>query len=74
MDQTDSLEQITVNGIAETLQGRSVVALLASKGIEPGGRGVAVAINGAVVPRSAWPHTALQAGDTIEIVQAKQGG
>lgn len=36
--------------------------------------GVAVAINGAVVPRSQWSTTVLQPGDRIEIVGAVQGG
>jgi thiamine biosynthesis protein ThiS len=33
-----------------------------------------VALNGAVVPRSAWPRTVLRAGDQVEIVRARQGG
>jgi thiamine biosynthesis protein ThiS len=33
-----------------------------------------VALNGAVVPRAAWKETPLHAGDTIEIVRARQGG
>ncbi|HET8645020.1 MAG TPA: sulfur carrier protein ThiS [Vicinamibacteria bacterium] len=36
--------------------------------------GVAVALNGRVVPRSSWRQTGLQAGDAVEIVQAVQGG
>jgi sulfur carrier protein len=35
---------------------------------------VAVARNGEVVPRSAWPHTRVDAGDRIEIVTAAAGG
>ncbi len=37
-------------------------------------RGIAVALNGAVVPRAAWPQTALKPGDSVEIVRARQGG
>ena len=36
--------------------------------------GVAVAVNDTLVPRGAWPATALQAGDRVEIVVAVQGG
>lgn len=36
--------------------------------------GVAVAVNGAVVPRSAWKSTSLTAGDRVEVVTAVQGG
>ncbi|MGQ7786202.1 sulfur carrier protein ThiS [Nesterenkonia sp. K-15-9-6] len=40
-----------------------------------GGRlGVAVAVNAAVVPRSAWATTELSHGEEIEIVTAVQGG
>jgi sulfur carrier protein len=65
---------IQVNGQPEMLDGATLTALLAHRGIEAEGRGVAVALNGAVVPRAAWAQTTLSAGDTIEIVQAKQGG
>jgi sulfur carrier protein len=36
--------------------------------------GVAVAVNGRVVPRSSWGQTTLGPGDAVEIVQAVQGG
>ena len=37
-------------------------------------RGVAVAVNGAVVPRSQWAATTLRPGDRVEILVAAQGG
>jgi sulfur carrier protein len=37
-------------------------------------RGVAVAVNGDVVPRSAWPDLPLRDGDTIEVLTAVPGG
>lgn len=37
-------------------------------------RGVAVAINDAVIPRSAWPAHALSDGDRVLVIQATQGG
>lgn len=37
-------------------------------------RGVAVALNFAVVPRSAWPTTNVSDGDEVELVRATQGG
>jgi sulfur carrier protein len=40
----------------------------------PSPRGIAVARNGEVVPRSAWPDTVLGSGDRIEIVTAAAGG
>lgn len=36
--------------------------------------GVAVAVDGAVVPRAAWADTALAAGARIEVLTAVQGG
>jgi sulfur carrier protein len=37
-------------------------------------RGVAVALNGEVVPRSRWSATRLAAGQQIEVLRAVQGG
>jgi sulfur carrier protein len=37
-------------------------------------RGVAVAVNGTVVPRSSWATTVLAPGDRVEIVTAAAGG
>jgi sulfur carrier protein len=65
---------LTVNGVAEPLRAPTVAALLASRDIAPDGRGVAVALNGALVKRADWATTALKPGDTLEIVRAMQGG
>jgi sulfur carrier protein len=37
-------------------------------------RGVAVALNGSVVPRGEWHSTALVDADQVEILTAVQGG
>ena len=37
-------------------------------------RGVAVAVNDAVVPRVAWPSQPLADGDRVLVIQATQGG
>ncbi len=37
-------------------------------------RGIAVALNGSVVPRAEWPIRALRAEDRIVVIQATQGG
>jgi sulfur carrier protein len=41
-----------------------------------GGRtkGVAVAVNEEVVPRSTWAEAALRPGDRVEVLEARQGG
>jgi sulfur carrier protein len=65
---------IRVNGQNEPLRARSVAALLAQREIPADMRGIAVAINGQVIPRADWPDTPLAAGDAVEIVLARQGG
>ena len=65
---------IRVNGEAEPLGAATLALLLAEKAVDVAQKGIAVAINGAVVPRAAWAETALRAGDSIEIVRARQGG
>ena len=37
-------------------------------------RGIAVALNGEVVPRTRWEATPLSPGDRVEIVTAAAGG
>jgi sulfur carrier protein len=67
-------QTIRVNGENEPLAAATVEALLEQKALDTGQRGIAVALNGAVVPRAAWRDTELKSGDSIEIVRAKQGG
>jgi sulfur carrier protein len=65
---------IRVNGQDEPLAVATLAALLEEKAVDTGQRGIAVALNGAIVPRAAWPQTKLSAGDSVEIVRARQGG
>jgi len=65
---------IRVNGESEPLAAATLAALLAEKAVDTGQRGIAVALNGAVIPRTAWPETRLRPGDNVEIVRARQGG
>jgi sulfur carrier protein len=69
---TDAL--IRINGESEPLAAATLQALLAEKAVDTEQKGIAVAVNGAVVPRAAWPATQLKAGDNVEIVRARQGG
>jgi sulfur carrier protein len=43
-------------------------------GAPEGGRGVAVAVDGEVVPRGRWARTELRDGQQVEVLQAVQGG
>ena len=66
---------VVVNGSpAELGQGTTVERLLAGLGHPPSGAGIAVAVNGEVVPRAAWATTRLREQDQVEVVGAVQGG
>ena len=63
---------ITVNGEPRELSG-TVDDLLDALGVEVR-RGMAVAVDAEVVPKSAWSTTRVQDGARVEIVAAVQGG
>ncbi len=65
---------IRVNGETEPLAAGTLIGLLEARGVNPAARGLAVALNGAVVPRRAWGATALGPGDEVEIVKLYAGG
>jgi sulfur carrier protein len=65
---------IRVNGQDVSFNAVTITGLLAEQAIDTDRRGIAVALNGAVIPRAAWGETALKPGDSIEIVRAMQGG
>lgn len=63
---------ITINGErVEIADETTIAALLTARG-QAGG--VAVAINGEFVPRSAHAATTLKNGDAVDIVAPMQGG
>ncbi|WP_433344721.1 sulfur carrier protein ThiS [Micromonospora sp. CA-111912] len=65
--------ELTVNGTGRTLPPGATVADLIGLVTEQRG-GLAVAVNGEVVPRAGWPATALRDGDRVEVLSAAQGG
>lgn len=60
---------ITLNGLRHDVDAGATV-----QSVAPRSAGVAVALNGAVVPSTAWSTTRLVDGDVVEIVTAHQGG
>jgi sulfur carrier protein len=74
MSQASTQVSIRVNGESEPLAATTLAALLAEKAVDTAQRGIAVALNGTVVPRAAWPKTQIRPGDSVEIVRARQGG
>jgi sulfur carrier protein len=64
---------IYVNGDAQD-NAPSVTALLERLGLGAAPRGVAVALDGEVLPRATWGAQTLQDGARVEVVGAIQGG
>lgn len=64
---------IVVNGTARELESPMVLGELVDEHVADR-RGVAVALDGEVVPRRAWDTTPLADGARVEIVGAVQGG
>jgi sulfur carrier protein len=69
---------VTVNGQQRRVpEGATVDAVLSSLLGEHAitrSRGIAVAVEGEVVPRSRWNCTAISEGSVIEVLTAVQGG
>lgn len=67
--------RVTVNGEPRELPaGATVASVVEVLTGRPGGRGVAVAVSGEVIPRGEWERTDLSEGASLEIVAAVQGG
>jgi sulfur carrier protein len=67
--------RIALNGDDRELRDDATVvdAVVASAG-DPERRGIAVALDGEVVPRGRWADTALSEGQRVEVLEARQGG
>jgi sulfur carrier protein len=67
--------RVIVNGNETELpHGATIAALLDRLDLPGAGRGVAVAVEAEVVPRTEWARHALDDGDRIEVLRAIQGG
>ncbi|HEY1917317.1 MAG TPA: sulfur carrier protein ThiS [Streptosporangiaceae bacterium] len=65
--------EVTVNGQPRQVPpGTSVGELIAMVTSLPSG--IAAAVNGEILPRSAWTATLVGDGDQVEVVTAVQGG
>jgi sulfur carrier protein len=66
---------IVLNGQdSEVRAGESVAAVLERLGLDADARGVAVAVDGEVVPRAGWLSYAVPEGAHVEVLTAMQGG
>ena len=64
-----------VNGEPRELPaGTTVTALVVELGLPAGGRGVAVAVDGEIVPRGEWGTRELAGEARVEVLTAMQGG
>jgi len=69
-------QSVTVNGEERDVPvGYALTSVLRDLDVHPDyASGVAVAINSEVIPREQWGDVTLDDGDTVEIIQAQQGG
>jgi sulfur carrier protein len=67
--------KIELNGTpVELADGATIAEAVAAAGANGDRRGVAVALEGEVVPRGEWEETPLRDGQAVEVVRAIQGG
>jgi sulfur carrier protein len=66
---------VVLNGDSQELpSGATVADAVRSTGAPDDGRGVAVALDGEVVPRGRWTTHQLVEGERVEVLHAVQGG
>jgi sulfur carrier protein len=65
---------IFVNGEPRERAGATVAELLADLGFQTSARGVAVAVDGEVIPRAEWGERRVNEGERVEALSAMQGG
>jgi sulfur carrier protein len=66
---------VVLNGERQELpDGATVEVAVTATGAPAEGRGVAVALDGQVVPRGEWSTTPVREGQEVEVVHAVQGG
>jgi sulfur carrier protein len=82
MSSARTADAVTVNGVERPHRAGTTVAALVAELLgegrpQPGAdapTGMAVALDGAVVPRGLWAETPVPAGAGVEVVTAVQGG
>ena len=69
-------QTVTVNGESRDVPvGYPLTKVLRDLDIHPDyASGVAAAVNSEVIPREQWGDVVLDDGETVEIIQAQQGG
>ena len=65
---------IVLNGQPRELGAQTLAAALAELQVAGDARGVAVAVDGEVIPRARWEEVELDEGARVEVLTAMQGG
>jgi sulfur carrier protein len=65
---------VMLNGERQEIGERATVEAVVRAAGAPNGRGVAVALDGEVVPRGEWATTEVRDGQQVEVLRAVQGG
>ncbi len=66
---------LSVNGVpVQVASGTTIAEVVASLTEQDDAKGVAVAVDRCVIPRSEWATTAARAGSLVEVVGAAAGG
>jgi sulfur carrier protein len=69
------MTSVVLNGTQQELpDGATVESAVIATGAPADGRGVAVAVDGEVVPRGEWSNTPVEEGQQVEVLHAVQGG
>ena len=72
---TEASIKLTINGKSSTVpNGTTVQGLVDLVNQSDDNRGLAVAVNAEVVPRSGWSTKQIAPGAEVEVLQAIQGG
>jgi len=65
--------EITVNNEVKTVKDGSLLALI-NELIGDKTKGIAIAVNQTIIPRTEWINTPLKENDNVLIIKATQGG
>lgn len=65
---------VKVNGEDISTNAANIRELIDQEDLSTGDKGIAVAVNGSVVPKGRWKDHRLSEEDVIEVVRATQGG
>ena len=66
--------ELSINGQTREMRADTINELVAIELEGETPRGIAIALNGEVVPKARWSEAALKPGDRVEIVRALPGG